>query len=380
MNVNNQLTTRGCFLYRAVGALKNIAPAIVVPAIGILLFLSSNSIAEALDRQNFNVVGPPESVVEVDVIFYINKIYNIDSVNETYQIDGYLEFVWQDDRLSFSTDSLPSLLIFENDKADDLMKTDIWVPAFEFNNIQGSQDTQNKQITIYPDGKVMFEERFFGIFHTEMDFKRFPFDSKSFVVEIEPFSYDQDMLRFSNAFLYPDAYSDMNLKLGKDWVLTGTAARLDSTEYQQPAMLVPDTGSSVFSKVVFEVQADRRYGYYLWQVLFPLFIIILASFTIFWIRDFGTQIGIGFSLMLTVVAFNFYSASILPKLPYNTFIEYVIMVGYIFIFLGIIAATVNHNLSKRDEGTFDFLKMCRRIFPFVYLLIMILLVGLNFFA
>lgn len=343
-----------------------------------LLLLSFNSKVKAFNLQDFNVVAPPDSLVNVDVILYINKIYNVDSVDETYQIDGYLEFVWHDDRLSFSTDTLPPLLIFENEKADELMKTDIWVPAFEFNNIQGSQDIQNKQITIYPDGKVMFEERFFGIFHTEMNFKRFPFDSKTFVVEIEPFSHDQDMLRFNNSYLFPAEYFDMNLKLGKDWVLTGTTARLDSTVYQQPAMLASGAGPSIFSKVIFEVQADRRYGYYLWQVLFPLFIIILASFTIFWIRDFGTQIGIGFSLMLTVVAFNFYSASILPKLPYNTFIEYVIMVGYIFIFLGIIAATVNHNLSKRDETGFDFLKVCRRTFPLVYLLIMVVLIVLNF--
>ncbi len=45
-----------------------------------------------------------------------------------------------------------------------------------------------------------------------------------------------------------------------------------------------------------------------------------------------TQLEIGFTLMLTVVAFNFYSASILPKLPYQTFIETAIIVGYVFIF------------------------------------------------
>jgi hypothetical protein len=349
-----------------------------VSAIALLIFWGLISNVQAFEIQDFNVLAPPDSVVEVDVIFYINKVYNVDSVAETYQIDGYLVFVWQDERLSFSPDSLPSVLIFENEKAQDLMKSDVWVPAFEFNNIQGSQETQNIQITIYPDGIITYEERFFGVFHTEMDFKRFPFDSKTFVVEIEPFSYDTDLLRFNKSYLFPDEYSNMNLKLGKDWVLTGTQSRLDSTLYPQPAGSEIGFGPSIFSKVVFEVQADRRYGYYLWQVLFPLFIIILASFTIFWIQDFGTQMGIGFSLMLTVVAFNFYSASILPKLPYNTFIEYVIMVGYIFIFLGIIAATINHNLLKAKRHKFDLLKICRGLFPLVYLLIMIVLVVTNF--
>jgi hypothetical protein len=132
---------------------------------------------------------------------------------------------------------------------------------------------------------------------------------------------------------------------------------------------------NLYSRVIFEVRAKRLPGYYEWQVLFPLLIIILASFSIFWIKEFGSQIGVGFTLMLTVVAFNFYSASILPKLPYNTFIEYVIIVGYIFIFLGILAVIINHRINGEEnkEHKIPLLKHFRYAFPLAYAIIMIVL-------
>ncbi|WP_340105915.1 hypothetical protein [Rhodohalobacter sp. 8-1] len=352
----------------------------LIPAIGLLLAPGHVVKAQSNDIQELGYIAPPDSLVEVDANLYINKIYNVNSVEETYQIDGYLEFQWIDERLAFESESADSYLIFENDRASEVMKSEVWVPAFEFVNIQGKQDTQHFLISIEPNGTVTYEERFFGIFHTEMNFRKFPFDYKKFVVEIEPFSYDENFLKFKTLSLFPDTSDTckaLDTTLGKDWNLTGIKVVTDTSSYGLPDAMTSGSDGGIYSKAVFEVHAKRISDYFIWQVLLPLFLIIAASFTIFWIRDFGTQIGIGFSLMLTVVAFNFYSASILPRLPYNTFIEYVIMFGYLFILFGIIAATINHNLEKREQSSFDLFKVCRWGFPASYLLIMIILILVN---
>jgi hypothetical protein len=57
--------------------------------------------------------------------------------------------------------------------------------------------------------------------------------------------------------------------------------------------------------------------------------IVVASWIVFWISDFGNQLGTAFTLLLTVVAFNFYASTLLPRLPYNTFIEIAIISGYV---------------------------------------------------
>jgi len=103
--------------------------------------------------------------LEVTVTLHINKIYNVNSVDETYQVDGYLVFSWQDDSLRLTQqDTVGQLRIYENDRARELMKNDIWVPAFELINIQGMQETQNIQIIVHPNGKVVFNERFLEYF------------------------------------------------------------------------------------------------------------------------------------------------------------------------------------------------------------------------
>ena len=339
-----------------------------------LVLLHGTSTARQSETiQNLGYIAPPDSVVEVDANLYINKIYNVDSVQETYNIDGYIEYEWQDERLRYDESGNEQPLIFENDKALDLMKTDIWIPAFEFMNIQGRQETQHFQISIDPDGTVTYEERFFGIFHTEMNFRKFPFDCKKFVVKIEPFSYARDRLKFSSVTLMYDSCAGLNSTLGEDWELMGNRDTAKVSGYARPDSLQEDESQYNFSQANFEVHAKRKSEYYVWQVLFPIFLIILASWSIFWIRDFGTQIGIGFSLMLTVVAFNFYSASILPRLPYNTFIEYVIMVGYILILIAIVAAIFNHNREEKKPSSFDLLRLFRWLYLIVFILVMLFL-------
>ena len=203
-----------------------------------------------------------------------------------------------------------------------------------------------------------------------MDFKRFPFDSKTFVVQIEAFSYNSNKLVFKDLQLLPSKLT-MDDKLGEDWELIDTSTEVIVEEYGQLLDRSADAQIDSFSRAVFKVSAKRQSGYYLWQVLFPLLIIIIASFTIYWIKEFSSQIGIGFTLMLTVVAFNFYSASILPKLPYNTFIEYVIIVGYIFILLGIIAVIINHWVEDNKAKNYNLLKYFRVFIPLTYLVIMV---------
>jgi len=335
---------------------------------------------QAFSFNNESITPPPGiGPLEIAVSLHINKIYNVNSVNETYDVDGYLVYTWQDDRLIFKEeDSLTKVLIYENERALELIKSEIWIPAFELINIQGGQETQNLQIRINADGKIVYNLRFFGVFHTEMNFKRFPFDSKIFVIQIESFSYNNKALIFKELDLFPTD-SLMDDKLGEDWELISTNTNILSETYAHLNNKNPNNDEDTFSRAVFAVHAKRLSGYYLWQVLLPLLVIILASFTVYWIRDFGTQIGIGFTLMLTVVAFNFYSVSILPKLPYNTFIEYVIIVGYIFILLGIIAVTINHNLTGLKNKKYDLLTIFRYLIPLSYLLIMIVLC-LKFFT
>lgn len=63
-------------------------------------------------EQNLNALTTKKPL-EVSVNLRINKIYNINSVNETYQIDGYFMYSWKNENaLSFLKDSTANSIVF----------------------------------------------------------------------------------------------------------------------------------------------------------------------------------------------------------------------------------------------------------------------------
>ena len=316
---------------------------------------------------------PPDSLhpIELSISLHINNIYNINTLHETYQVDGYLVYTWFDSRMKFDPETaICDPEIYINERASDLISNSIWFPSCEFVNVQGSRTSPNIRIEIYSNGKILYTERFFETFIANMNYKSFPFDTQFFNIIVEPWGYNNQKIVLANPKLYPKL-SESGQIIDK-WQIDTMYAQTAEKVYDH--LGTDDKKSRTWSRAIFEIKAKRMSGYFIWQVLFPLIIIIFASFVIFWITDFAIQIGIGFSLMLTVVAFNFYSASILPKLPYNTYIESVIIVGYVFIFLGIIAVTINYRLNKlkNKADKNKLLKLFRIVFPIAYLITMCL--------
>lgn len=330
----------------------------------LLLILIVDSGIQICAAQNNLKASVPNYFVEVDLNLYIAKIYDIDLVTESYKIDGYIEYLWFDERLIYDARSSSTFLIYENEEAQDLLRSEIWFPILEFINIQGNKELYDTKITIRPDGKVIYKEHFSGIFHTEMQSKKFPFDSKNFLIEIEPFSHSQEKLRFQNALLLPKNDSLMNLNLESGWVLTNTGSRIDSAFYQQNL----EVESNPFSKIIFEVKAKRVHKYYVWHILIPILMITLLSFIVFWIPHYRAQIVVGMITLLAMIALTLYSAPDIPKLPYNTFIEYMFIIGILFILLGIIAVVADHRLLKKRHSKLDLLKICRTGLPLTFLL------------
>ena len=64
---------------------------------------------------------PAQKPVQIDINIQINKIYEINSLDETYQIDGYLVASWH------YADGAAKMLLFEIEVVDDLIGNGIWI-------------------------------------------------------------------------------------------------------------------------------------------------------------------------------------------------------------------------------------------------------------
>lgn len=310
-------------------------------------FNSPNPIAD------LGVTPPPMrdgEPVEVALNIRFNKIVSIDEVDETYTLDAYLEARWQDERLK----SNEAKRMFIGDQADRVLRR-IWWPYFEFINTVGSREIQNRRITLESSGDVIYFERFRASLTNNMDFRKYPFDQQKFTVKIESFGYDRQQLMF-----VANESGANTLESHEEW---------ENLQHIKPEIELRSNG---YVRITMGIEADRKPDYFYYQFFLPLLLIIGSSWIVFWLQSFSEQISIGFTLMLTLVAFTFFTSTLLPRLPYNTFIELSVLSGYVSIFASILAVVLHHHFDAKRVELF---RACRWLFPAAYLLAGLVTVG-----
>ncbi len=214
-----------------------------------------------------------------------------------------------------------------NDQADELLAKEIWWPVPEFTNLIGNREIVNNEVYIKRNGDVSVYEHFVGTFTSDMDFRKYPFDTQEFKIVIESFTYDENKLKFMSKLA---AYQREQVD-NPEWTFADAKGAVVPHKYEA----WPET----YSSYMFSIEADRKHGYFIWQFFFPLAMI--------------------------VVAFNFYASPLLPRLPYNTFIETMIISGYVTIFLTVLIIVLHHQLLQRGrEATAARVNMASRLlFP-----------------
>ncbi|MEZ0004709.1 hypothetical protein ABH942_000052 [Flavobacterium sp. 28YEA47A] len=329
-----------------------------------LLFVLIPKNTEASETNKKNT-APIEAAVSI----HLNKIYDINSVNQTYMIDGYLVLAWHDPNLAKKyCQKNGSKLVYENKE----FPIDILVPSFEFINILGDREIINKRLIVNSDNNLIYNERFHGRFTTPMDFHKYPNDKQCFTIQLESFSMEKEDLVFVNPQLFPKVLAPSYME---EWNI------LEKKDYVNEMMynhLSANKKGESFSRCNFEIFAQRKIEYYLWKVFLPIGLLVVASWLVFWVKDFANQLNISFTLMLTMVTFNFFTSSLLPTLPYNTFIEIVIISGYISIFMTLIAIIFTYAYSKNKKTTVKINSFFQVFFPLLYILFIVLCIIIIF--
>jgi hypothetical protein len=68
------------------------------------------------------------------------------------------------------------------------------------------------------------------------------------------------------------------------------------------------------------LKVDRESGFYVWKILVPLVLLVAISWSVFWMsgESLAARIGILFTGILAVVAYQFVINAVLPKVTYFT--------------------------------------------------------------
>jgi len=120
--------------------------------------------------------------------------------------------------------------------------------------------------------------------------------------------------------------------------------------------------------------AERHVAYYLWQVVLPLVVVVIMSWAAFWTgrEHIGVRLAVASSSVLTLIAQRFVLASLLPRLPYMTRLDYFTVGSTLLVLLALIAVIATGFLfAHRHEGQARIIDhWARGAFPAVFLLLL----------
>lgn len=301
----------------------------------------------------------PDGPVLVDIGLYIVAITAINEIDNTFRIEAFMDLVWCDPRLAFIPEEVGVLeeLFLEEDAK--LKLAQIWWPDIQFVNQVGGRNIENEELIIHSDGSIEYEEKFTIQLEAHYDLRKFPFDRQVLEIEIESFAWSSDYLVFHLQKEKIGFSTDFEIP---EWHTVAYHTEVESVKEIRDR--------APFSEVMIKIEVVRQYGYYVWKILMPLVLIVLISWVVFWMIGEGLsdRMGISFTAILTIVAYQFLISGSLPRIAYFTFMDSMLTISLVLIVLTIFENVfVNSmNSQKKQESAIKIDKTCRWAFPLIY--------------
>ncbi len=285
------------------------------------------------------LLNPPVSdgdKLPVAIAMRVINISDIDEVAQRFKIVGYLIAHWKDPRLAFTPrGSWEKFRTFSPDQ--------VWCPRFDFVNAVVPHSAYDVTIRVFPDGTVRYSERSSAELSNTYRLRTFPFDRQTLEILIHPTVADDALVT-----LMPESVAAMSAEPRvynslAQWAIAGTSAAVEH---------VPGVGGESVSEIRFTISIARHFNFYIWKVFLPLLLMVVLSWTTFWIdpTELSSQVQISVTTILTVIAFAFAIQANLPKVPYLTFIDVFFLICYLFVFATAIELTAVHLASRTGRG------------------------------
>jgi hypothetical protein len=321
------------------------------------------------------VLNPPvaDGPVVVQARFHLDDINAIDDGSETFEFRGVLTLTWRDPRQEFDAAAAG---VDEKLYQGDFQFNEIapsWFPQVVLVNESGMYETHGVLLRAKPDGTQILVQTVNAIAKTEFSIRRFPFDQHQLEAVFEILGFDDTEVVLETDTEVGDAHGRVQIP---QWTISSVCSEIRNRA-------APYAGRrGVASALVVSVDARRESFYIIRLVVIPLIVIVLLSFSVFWMdrSSLGDRINVSFIGILTGVAYQIVVSDLVPRISYSTLIH-----GFLNLSFILMCATVAINLivgsldqkGKSELGNrID--RRCRWIFPLVYFSLNGLMVGAAF--
>lgn len=265
--------------------------------------------------------------VDVTVYLWVLDVIAVDSVRQTFTANVFMELNWQDDSLRH-----------EGPEARSARIDSIWHPEAQVFNALSFQETLDQNVVIQPDGQVQYGQRILGEFSQYFALKEFPFDTQALKIVLVSSRVNPDQVRWN---ISTDSGMEQHITI-PDWSLRDWRTRVESVQEGN----FPD-----YEQAVFEIELRRDRGFFLVKVLLPLTLIVMMSWTVFWINPAhaAPQLSISATAMLTLIAFRFQMSSMLPQMSTLSRLDWFVLFSTFLVFLALLQAVWTTGLASKGQ-------------------------------
>ena len=195
-------------------------------------------------------------------------------------------------------------------------------------------------VSVKEGGEVTYLQRMSGTFSGYQNLASFPFDKQTIALRFYPldWSIEKVALRIDEKFTGITPLLNIS-----DWSITGATAELVEERF--------DAIDQVRSGYLLQISAERYASFYFWKTMVPIALIVCMSWCVFWIdpKQFGTQLGLSATSVLTMVAFIFATTNMLPRLGYFTMLDKYIAGATIFVFAALLQSQCTGYLAAQKR-------------------------------
>ncbi|MCB1854309.1 MAG: hypothetical protein KDI05_05505 [Halieaceae bacterium] len=327
--------------------------------------------APAAIPPQLRLLAPPpvDGPVVVYPRFELHDINRISDVDETFEFTGVLTLVWNDPRVAFTPADGVDELVFQGNYQFDEVGTG-WYPTVVLANESGMFEVSGVVLRVLPDGTCTLVQSINATAEVDMDMRLFPFDSHRLEAVFEILGFDRDEVRFELAAGAENTFLESGASL-PHWAVTG----LTITTRDGPSAYAGRGVNS--SALVVGVEVKRNSFYIRQLVSFPLIIIVLLSFSVFWMErsSLGDRTSVSFIGILTGVSYQLVMGAVMPEISYFTLMHAFLIISFltmcatvvINLWVGALDKKGHHELGDRID------RRCRWIFPLLYFASMVCL-------
>lgn len=309
---------------------------------------------------------PAKGPVKVTVSFDLRDIDHIDDEAETFEFTGVLKLSWHDPRQSFNplSEGTEEKIYQGAFQFNEVFAG--WFPQLILVNESGLYEKHGVLLRVRSDGSMSLYETVNAVGKIDLDLRRYPIDQQRLeaVFHVLGFNNEEIALRLDPGFNNRDLNIDETIRLPQ-WQLLGVESSIGARN-------TPLIGKGVTtSAFTVSIDVQRSFFFILRLVILPLIIIVMLSWSVFWMdkSSLGDRISVSFIGILTAVTYQVILSEILPRISYFTLIND----GFLAVSFFIMSITVivnlrvgyldRHGMSEAGDRL-DF--RCRWVFPLIY--------------